>query len=195
MRSFVLGIVTGAVALAVGVYLFIVLGGVPLGATAAPLPLEVTLAHAALRANIGAARNTANPLPIDDSTLTAGAKVYHENCAMCHGEPDGEISALAKGMSPDPPQLFNPGEMVTDDPMGVTYWKVTHGIRLSGMPAFGDTLSETERWQVTALVAHADKLPEAVRAAFTSTEPPEKRPEKPVGSAGEERRPTSPRRQ
>jgi mono/diheme cytochrome c family protein len=154
----------------------------------------MTLAHAALRANIGVARNAANPLPIDDPTLTAGAKVYHENCAMCHGEPGGEISVLAKGMSPDPPQLFNPGEMVTDDPMGVTYWKVTHGIRLSGMPAFGDTLSETERWQVTALVAHADKLPEAVRAAFTSAEPPEKRPEKPVGSAGEERRPTSPRR-
>jgi mono/diheme cytochrome c family protein len=69
-------------------------------------------------------------------------------------------------MFPKPPQLFTPDEMVTDDPEGVTFWVVTHGIRLSGMPGFGATLSETERWQVTLLVAHADKLPPAVQAAL-----------------------------
>lgn len=162
MRPFVLGFVLGIVALAVGVYLFIILGGVPLGASAAPLPLETTLAHAALRANIGTARDRSNPLPVDDATLAAGAKVYRQNCVLCHGVPGGQVSTIAKGMSPDPPQLFNPGEMVTDDPQGVTFWKVTHGIRLSGMPAFGDALSETERWQVSALLARADKLPPAV---------------------------------
>lgn len=55
--------------------------------------------------------------------------------------------------------------MVTDDPEGVTYWKVTHGIRLSGMPGFESTLSDTQRWQVTMLAAHADKLSRAVEAA------------------------------
>jgi thiosulfate dehydrogenase len=54
--------------------------------------------------------------------------------------------------------------MVTDDPEGSTYWKVTHGIRLSGMPAFAKTLSDTQRWQITMLVAHADKLSPAVEA-------------------------------
>jgi len=57
--------------------------------------------------------------------------------------------------------------MVTDDPEGVTYWKVTHGIRLSGMPGFGGRLTETERWQVTMLVTSADKMTPAVQAALT----------------------------
>ena len=57
--------------------------------------------------------------------------------------------------------------MVTEfGPEGVTYWKLTHGIRLSGMPGFADTLSDTQRWQVTMLVAHADKISPTVQAAF-----------------------------
>jgi thiosulfate dehydrogenase len=62
--------------------------------------------------------------------------------------------------------------MVTDDPQGETYWKVTHGIRLSGMPGFGVILSDTQRWQVTMLVAHADKLPSAAQAVFAPRSTP-----------------------
>jgi mono/diheme cytochrome c family protein len=56
--------------------------------------------------------------------------------------------------------------MVADDPQGTTYWKISHGIRLSGMPGFANTLSDTERWQVTLLLAHADKLSDKVKAAL-----------------------------
>jgi len=57
--------------------------------------------------------------------------------------------------------------MVTGDPEGVTYWKVTHGIRLSAMPGFGGALSDTTRGQLTMLVAHADKLSPAMQAALS----------------------------
>jgi mono/diheme cytochrome c family protein len=51
---------------------------------------------------------------------------------------------------------------VSDDPPGETYWKVANGIRLTGMPAFKDVLTETEMWQVSLLLANADKpLPPA----------------------------------
>jgi mono/diheme cytochrome c family protein len=46
---------------------------------------------------------------------------------------------------------------VTDDPLGETYWKVANGIRLTGMPAYKDILTETEMWQVTLLLGSADK--------------------------------------
>jgi hypothetical protein len=49
----------------------------------------------------------------------------------------------------------------------VTHWKIAHGIRLSGMPGFGQTLSDTEQWQVTMLLAHADNLPAAANAALS----------------------------
>jgi len=48
---------------------------------------------------------------------------------------------------------------VTDDPPGVTYWKVRNGIRLTGMPSFKDALTDQQIWQVSALMARADKLP------------------------------------
>jgi mono/diheme cytochrome c family protein len=57
---------------------------------------------------------------------------------------------------------------MTDDPEGVTFWIATHGIRLSGMPGFASTLSDEQRWQVTMLLAHADKLPPAVQSALSA---------------------------
>ena len=165
MRGFVLGVVMTILMFVVGGYLFVRGGGVSLATTAPPLPLEKTVATMALRASIGNAKDRKNPLPFDDGDMLAGANAYKEHCALCHGAPGQPRTAISKGMFPSPPQLFEE-DMVTDDPEGVTYWKVTHGIRLSGMPGFGNTLSDTQRWQVTMLVAHADKLSRAVQAAF-----------------------------
>ena len=51
----------------------------------------------------------------------------------------------------------------TDVPVGKTYWKVANGIRLTGMPAFGKVLSDTEMWQVSMLLKNADKeMPDPV---------------------------------
>jgi hypothetical protein len=52
---------------------------------------------------------------------------------------------------------------VTDDERGETYWKVANGIRLTGMPSFKNSLSETEMWQVSVLLANADKISDAVK--------------------------------
>lgn len=127
--------------------------------TAQPLPFEETLARTALHANLGDAAKMADPLQPNEANLTAGAHVYIENCAVCHGVPEQPKTRIAMGEFPAPPQLFAPHEMVTGDPEGVTYWKVAHGIRLSGMPGFGRSLSDIELWQVTMLLAHSDKLP------------------------------------
>jgi mono/diheme cytochrome c family protein len=51
---------------------------------------------------------------------------------------------------------------VSDDPSGETYWKAANGIRLTGMPAYKDILSDTQLWQVSLLLANANKpLPPA----------------------------------
>jgi thiosulfate dehydrogenase len=165
--SFIFGMVTAIVVVVVGVYLFVKGGGVSMETTAPMLPFEQTLAGMAIRASIGNAGAQKNPLPLNETNLLAGAQVFKENCAFCHTAPGGTQSAASKGMFPKPPQLFTPDQMVTDDPEGVTFWIVTHGIRLSAMPGFGATLSDTERWQVTMLVAHADKLPAPVQSALS----------------------------
>jgi thiosulfate dehydrogenase len=162
VKGFVLGIFLTLVVLAAGAYLFVTTGGISMDTTAPPLPLEKTVAGMALRASMGHAADQKNPLPFNDDNMLAGARLYKQNCAVCHGVPGQPPTAIAKGMFPPPPQLFDKRGMVTDDPEGDTFWKVTHGIRLSGMPGFQSTLSDTERWQLTTLVAHADKLSSAV---------------------------------
>ncbi len=142
---FLLGALTVVVVLAAGAYLFIRGGGVPMATTAKPLPLEETVAHMALHASYGNAADQKDPLPLNDTNMLAGVRMYRENCAVCHGLPGQPHTAIAKGMFPDPPLLFEKEEMVTDDPEGITFWKVTNGIRLSGMPGFAKTLSETDR--------------------------------------------------
>jgi thiosulfate dehydrogenase len=42
-----------------------------------------------------------------------------------------------------------------------------HGIRLTGMPGFRGSLSDTQAWQVSILLAHADHLPDSVKSALT----------------------------
>jgi thiosulfate dehydrogenase len=164
---FIGGLVVGAAALVpAGAYLFARFGGIGMATTTKPLPFEETFAHTALKASIGGAGKIKDPLPYNEANLLAGARIYRENCAVCHGMPGQAKTAIAEGEFPPPPQLFQPNQMVTDDPEGITYWKVSHGIRLSGMPGFGPTLSDTERWQVTDLLKHADKLPPAVKGAF-----------------------------
>jgi thiosulfate dehydrogenase len=164
LKWFILGIVVTLVAIAGGAYLFVKTGGISLDTTSPPLPLEKTIAGMALQASMGHAADQKNPLPFNDDTMLAGARKYKQTCAVCHGIPGQPPTAIARGMFPDPPQLFEKNSMVTEDPEGETFWKVTHGIRLSGMPGFQSTLSDTERWQVTTLVAHADKLSPAVLA-------------------------------
>jgi len=102
-------------------------------------------------------------VPQEEATFLAGAKVYKEHCAVCHGLPGEPKSVIAAGMFPSPPHLFH-GTGVTDDEPWETYWKVANGIRMTGMPGFKDRLSDTQMWQVSVLVKNADKITPSVKA-------------------------------
>ncbi len=103
------------------------------------------------------------PFQASEADLENGAHLYRRHCSMCHGLMDQPKTATANGMFPKPPQLLH-GKGVTDDPPGETYWKVDNGIRLTGMPAYGKSLSSREMWQISLLLARADKLPEQAKA-------------------------------
>ena len=165
MRTFVLGLIFGVVLVVAALYLYFMTGMAPAAATASPMPFEKKLAHAALNARIGREMPKNVPIPADEAAYTAGAVVYRDQCAVCHGVPGSEQTAIAKGMFPKPPQLFK-GKGVTDDEPGETYWKVANGIRLTGMPAFGKSLSETQIWQVSLLLANADKVPDSIKKSL-----------------------------
>jgi mono/diheme cytochrome c family protein len=157
-----LGVVLTLVAIPVFGYLFISTGHMPMGAASGALPGEEMVAKMALRANIRSSLDLKDPLPLNDDNLEAGADVYNGNCAMCHGALDQPRPDLATAMFPTAPELLK-GKGVSDDPEGETYWKVTNGIRMTGMPSFGKILDDKHRWQVTMLLAHSDNLTPAAR--------------------------------
>ena len=76
----------------------------------------------------------------DEAAYLAGADVYKQHCASCHGLPGQAPTDYSTTMYPEPPQLFR-GKGVTDDPASESYWKTANGIRLTGMPAFKTKLS------------------------------------------------------
>jgi mono/diheme cytochrome c family protein len=119
------------------------------------------LAQKALSARIDKEMPKNVPIQPTEENFAAGAQIYRDNCAVCHSLPGQKESAIAVGMYPRPPKLLE-GKGVTDDPAGESYWKVANGIRLTGMPGFRDALSDSQMWQVSLLVAQADKLPKSV---------------------------------
>ena len=165
MRRVVLAFIAGIIIVPLFGWLYFRFGYAPVATASSPMPFEKRLAHMALDARIRNEAPKDSPLQPGAENYMAGAHIYRQHCAMCHGLPDQAASPTSKGMYPSPPQLFK-GHGVTDDPVGETYWKVNNGIRLTGMPAYTNSLSQTEMWQVSLLLANADKLPAQVRSAL-----------------------------
>jgi mono/diheme cytochrome c family protein len=162
MIKFFLGIVIGIGLVVLASYFFVTGGGIFMGTDTKPLPLEATIAVAAIKASVGKSAKDASPLPADETNLMAGAKVFMQACAGCHGRLD-QASSGAKGFYPDPPHLLPPGEGVTDDSVGTIHWVVKNGIRFSAMPSFNHKLSDSEIWQVSLFLRNANKLPASVQ--------------------------------
>ena len=165
------GFVLGVFAFPLAVVTYLTLGLAPAASTAPPMPFERYIAGTALRNRISREAPQRDASSFTAADLVAGADIYKRNCAMCHGSYQQAAPAIAQGMYPEAPQLLTPEGMVTDDPVGVTYWKVRSGIRLSGMPSFAAILKDQEKWDVSALLARANKLPAEAQRALKNSEP------------------------
>ncbi|MGA2354714.1 MAG: cytochrome c [Terriglobales bacterium] len=192
--KFVAGLVLGLILIPLGAYLYFTGGSAPVATTDSDMPFENFFAHKALNARIAKDMPKNIPIQPTEANYVAGAELYKQNCAVCHGVPLTPKTAIATGMYPHPPLLFE-GKGVTDDQPGESYWKIFNGIRLSGMPGFSKTLTETQMWQIALLIANADKLPPSAKAAVvapigtpapatntppTATPPPSSNPAQPT---------------
>ncbi|HEV2350348.1 MAG TPA: c-type cytochrome [Terriglobia bacterium] len=166
MKKFILGLILGLILVPAGAVFYFVSGMAPAATADPPMPFEKLIAGASLHARITKEMPTSSPVQANEATYLAGADVYRMDCAMCHGLPKQPVPDIAKGMFPKPPQLFQPHHDVADDPAGMTFWKVKNGIRLTGMPSFGASLSDQQMWQVSELLANGDKLPASVHQAL-----------------------------
>jgi thiosulfate dehydrogenase len=166
-KGVVLGVVlTLAVAL-IGAYVLVRSGLIPANADATPGRLETWMAGTSLDATLRRdAPKGPNPVALTEQDLLDGVHLFAQNCAVCHGSAKGAASPspIAKGLYQKPPQLATDG--VEDDPEGVSFWKIKHGIRLTGMPSFGYSLSDQQIWTLALFLKHMDKLPPALEQTW-----------------------------
>jgi len=99
------------------------------------------------------------PPNLDDPALVqAGAGHYAGMCAGCHLAPGKAENGIRKGLYPHPPTLtrFKP------EPRAA-FWAIKHGIKMSAMPAWGETLDDGTIWSI---VAFLQKMPDLSQAEF-----------------------------
>ncbi|HEX4038056.1 MAG TPA: cytochrome c [Acidobacteriaceae bacterium] len=170
--KFFLGLLIGFLIVPVGVAVYLKFGHPPVAVADHPFPFERQIVHVPLNARIKSEMPASGPLDASAPNLAAGAQIYRESCAACHGV-QGHGSDFGARMYPRAPQLWSKHRNgvigVSDDPVGETYWKVANGIRLSGMPSFDKILSQAQMWQVSELLKNADQPLPAGAAALVST--------------------------
>lgn len=167
LKGIVLGVVLTLAVAAAGGYALVRSGGIPANADAAPGKLETWAAATSLTATLQRqAPKGPNPVLPTEQNLAEGVALFAQNCSMCHGSAKGDAAAspIAKGLYQKPPQFATDG--VEDDAEGLSFWKIKHGIRLTGMPSFANTLSERDIWTIAAFLKHMDKLPPAAQAKW-----------------------------
>jgi thiosulfate dehydrogenase len=167
LKGVVLGVALTIGVTLIGGYSLVQSGLIPANADAKPGRVETWMAHTSLDATLSReAPKEQNPVALTDQNLLDGVHLFAQNCAVCHGSAKGTASSspIAKGLYQKPPQLATDG--VEDDPEGDSFWKIKHGIRLTGMPSFGYSLKDRQIWTLTLFLKHMDKLPPAVQQTW-----------------------------
>lgn len=164
---FVIGLIVGAVLLMLIPFLILATGAISFSAAEEPSAMEEELAEWALMNSVRRrAPEGDNPLAGQGAALAEGLDHYKEYCVMCHGAPGVGRAEFAEGFFPPAP-LFDEHEaeeLTEEFTPGELFWIVDNGIRLTGMPAFGETHDDDEIWELVLVVQNLNSLTPAQTA-------------------------------
>lgn len=110
-----------------------------------------------------AAEITVPPLS-DPALVQEGFEHYHEMCTGCHLAPGMDSSEIREGMNPQPPVL---AKLVPHSSPAQLFWVIKHGVKMTGMPAWGGSHSDQMIW---AMVAFLQRLPSMTPAQYQAME-------------------------
>ena len=147
-------IVTVLVAVAAGAALYSVVRR-GLSARAEPGSVEVAIARAMrLLATPSAVRHRPNPLAATEEVLDEGLEHFADHCAVCHANDGSGDSSIGSNLYPKAPDMRAAATQSLSD--GELFAIIENGIRLTGMPAFGDGTPEGERssWALVQFIRH-----------------------------------------
>ncbi len=164
MRKVLLGAVLALALLLLSAVAVMRLGIMPVTADGTHSSLEARIMPMVLHASIARhASGETNPGPLNEDNLKSGVGTYKAMCARCHSTPEGNASVYGQSFYPPAPQLPKGMAQYTDAQL---FWLIKHGIRNTGMPAWGGMLSDEEIWQIVSLLENSQDLPPLVEAEW-----------------------------
>jgi len=130
-----------------------------------PWPVATVLHYASDRA-VAVRLSTINvPDGLDKpAVIEAGAMLFGKTCTTCHSGPGLMPTRVAQGLNPSPPNLFRAGRNAEPNE---TFWFIKNDVKMTGMPGFGPTLTDTEIWSLTAFLAEAPNMNSPVFTQLT----------------------------
>ncbi len=147
---FIFGIVFTLVALGIAGLVYMYTGSYDVAASTPHNPFVRWVLETTMENSVAAHAKAGVPAEPKGLDLAArGAAIYADDCAGCHGAPGQKPMAFAKGMLPDPPDL---AKAEADWTPAELFWIVKHGIKMSGMPAWGAAHSDADLWAVVAFL-------------------------------------------
>jgi mono/diheme cytochrome c family protein/ketosteroid isomerase-like protein len=90
----------------------------------------------------------------DAQRITRGAGNYDAMCVGCHRAPGVSETELSRGLYPSPPNLSTVANL---DPARA-FWAIKHGIKSTGMPAWGKSMQDSYIWDMVALLRELPKM-------------------------------------
>src|SRR5690349_19800009 len=123
-----------------------------------PSALERVIARAARRAAIPrGARDAVNPVSFNDQVWADARAHFADHCASCHGNDGRGQTELGQKLYPRAPDMRQPDTQKLTD--GELYWIIENGVRLTGMPAWGDgTDHDADTWKLVHFIRHLEHL-------------------------------------
>jgi len=166
VRKVLLGAVLMLVILLLSALAVMRLGLMPANADGTHSSLEARIMPLVLHASIARhASGDTNPISVNEENLKAGVSTYKAMCARCHSTPAGNPSVYGQSFYPPAPQLLGGMSNYTDSQL---FWLIKHGIRNTGMPAWGGMLSDDDIWQIVSLLKNSQDLPPSVEAEWSA---------------------------
>lgn len=112
-----------------------------------------------------AAENIAVPDLTEPELLLSGGVDYEFMCASCHLKPGQRESDMSLGLYPAPPNLALSAKLGDENKPNAeiaidrkNFWVIKHGIKASGMPAWGKTHDDQRIWAMVAFIKRLSSL-------------------------------------
>ena len=157
VKTLMFAAVAGVGLALLGALLFVKSGAYDVGAAKRHTKLTEWLTHETMIHSVR--RHADEIVPREGTTaaqLVAGFCAYETHCVACHGAAAVPREEWVSGMEPQPPYLLDMTERFTPAEL---FWTVKNGIKMTGMPAWGQGLSDRQIWDVVAWLEASRRLP------------------------------------